>query len=577
MEAVLMRLQRRETSARILSIGLISLGTVVFPLAAASRPVWAQGAARITDIQKPPDGANSYRPRESVSSIRVLKSQERQRVDGHIDMPLNFQDEIEVRQSTQQPVHKVYILYNDPSRKEVKLAPGALVRLVDKETLQTEQGILAWIVGKIRTTTKYIQAIAPGTQYAIEVSGEQSRVFVWEGEVQVTNRGPNPATVAVREMHMTETIGPNQPSTPRVPSFDEVRDLVLFGVDLDPVIRATVTDETLRQRVHEDLVRALFESRTRRAEVGPQINLGNVYLFLGKNEEALRAFEEAERISPRPAEIYNGRGIALARLGRYAEAVAAFEQAVSRDKDSKFYNNLGNLYLLRDADRQTLQSAFAAYDQALERDKLNAAPYNGRGVAELVRQAIGEAERAFAESVQLKDRAVSRSNLGNAYLLQDNLPAARTEYDRAIQLDPTDAAALNNRGVARLKARDFQSAKADFEAAVRASPRDSSPYVGLGIAQVGLKELDQAVAAFIQSIQLEANRNAYRNLAYLYLTEESVRGSIESRLQAAAAASTNLQSAVDRFLEFLRTLPNVSGADFEAAFEKFQPPAGTGR
>jgi Flp pilus assembly protein TadD len=450
---------------------------------------------------------------------------------------------------------------------------------VDQETLETERGILGWFVGKIRASTKYIQAIAPGTQYALEVVGDKSRVFVWEGEVQVTNKGPNPTTVAVKEMHITEALGPGPPSAPRVPSFEEIREILLFGIDLDPIIRATITDENLRRQIHEDLIRAQFESKARRTEVSPQVNLGNVYLFLGKYEEALRAFDEAERISPRPAEIYNGRGIALARLGRYAEAVTAFEQAISRDNDTKFYNNLGNLYLLeRPKDAQAVQQALAAYDRALKLDKLNAAAYNGRGVVALVEQALSEAESSFAQSVQLKDRAVPHSNLGNTYLLQNNLPAARSEYDKAIRLDATDAAILNNRGVAHLKARDYQAAKADFEAAIRANPRDAAPYTGLGLAYVGLKEFDQAVAAFIQSLQLEpARRTAYRNLAFLYLTEESIRVSVESQLQGAAAARADLQPVFNRFLEFLRTLPTVSVDNFDAAFEQFQLPAGTGR
>jgi tetratricopeptide (TPR) repeat protein len=363
-----------------------------------------------------------------------------------------------------------------------------------------------------------------------------------------------------------------------VPSFDEIKDIVLFGVDLDPVIKATITDENLRRRVHEDLVRAEFESRARSTEVAPQINLGNAYLFLGKYEDALRKFDEAERISARPSEIYNGRGVALAMLGRQAEAVAAFQQALARDKDAKFHNNLGNLYLLGARDSQAVQQAVAAYDQSLKLDKLNAAAYNGRGVLALVQQAVAEAGDYFSQSLQVKDRAVAHSNLGNARLLQNDLPAARSEYDRAIQLDAADGAALNNRGVAHLRERNFPAAKADFEAAIGVIPQDATPYLGLGLAHVGLKEFGPAAAAFIKSVQLHpANRTAYRNLAFLYFTEEPVRASIESQLQETAGARADVQPAVERFLEFLRSLTAVSRESFDASFERFQLPAGAGR
>jgi tetratricopeptide (TPR) repeat protein len=394
-------------------------------------------------------------------------------------------------------------------------------------------------------------------------------VFVWEGEVRVTNLGPNPLTVAVSEKKLTDVFGPNQPGQPRAPKFEEVRDLVLFGLDLDPVIRTTVTDENLRQRLHEDLIRAEFESRVQRSAVGPQINLANIYLFLGKTDDALKAFDEAERISPRPAAIFNGRGVALTQREQYAEAGDAFNQALSRDRESIYYNNRGNLLLVQGDDKAA--QALIEYDQAIRRDRTNAAPLNGRAVAFLQQKDFATAESNLNQSLRLKDRAVGHSNLGNVFLLQDNAPAAEIEYARALQLDPQDAAALNNRGVFHLKQRQYQQAREDFASAIEANPRESAPRIGLGLAYVGMNQPDHAVTAFIGALQpTYSNRTAYRNLAYLFLTREPARAVVERRLQETAAAEPDARAPLNQFIRFLRTLPSVPAAEFERAFENFQ-------
>jgi len=548
---------------------LALLGLLLLVGYGLATPIFAQNrVGQVDNIEKPPTGANAYGPRELVRSVEVFRRNGPTDI-GYKEMSLNFGDEINVKRGDPQ-VYRIIIGYDDPTLKLLKLAPGDYVRLVDRDTVQSEGGFLGWFQGKLRATTKYIQAIAPGTQYGVEVDGERTRVFVWEGEVRVTNIGPSPLTISVGEKRLTEAFGPSQPSSPRVPSFNEIKNMVLFGLDLDPVIRGTVTDENLRLQLHEDLTRAEFESRVQRTAVSPQINLANVYLFLGKNEEALKAFDEAERISPRPSAIYNGRGVALAQLGRYDASNEAFKQALSRDNESIFHNNLGNLYLLRGD--SGIEQALVEYEQASERDADNAAPLNGRGVALLRRKDFSSAQVAFEKSVQLKDRALGRSNLGNAYLLQDNLPAAEAEYAKALQLEPQAAAALNNRGVSHLRQRQYQQAREDFDQSIQVNPQDPAPRIGLGLAYVGLSQFEAAVSAFLDALKPGySNRTAYRNLAYLFKTREPARAIILDRLQqAGTTAEVSARAPLDQFIQFLQTLPSVPEKEFDDAFQKFQ-------
>lgn len=548
----------------------LGFGLLIAMVGGLMVPVWAQNrVGGINNIEKPPTGASEYGPREPVRSVEVYRRNGPTDA-GYKGLPLNASDEINVKRGDPQ-VYRVIVRFDDPTLKLLKLAPGSQVRLVGPDAVQGEEdGFLGWITGKIQATTKYIQAIAPGTEYGIEVVGDRTRLIVWEGQVNVTNRGPNPQTVAVGEKQFTEAFGSSPPSAPRVPSFDEVRNIILFGLDLDPVIRGTITDENLRQQLHEDFIRAQFESRVQRSAVGPQINLANVYLFLGKYNEALSAYNQAEQISSRPSAIYNGRGIALTRLGQHGAALEAFNQAIARDDESIFHNNLGNLYLMQgDGD---IEKALAEYEQANRRDRTNAAPHNGRGVAQFQRKELAAAETSLSASIRLKDRAVARSNLGNVYLQQNNLAAADAQYQQALRLDPRDAAALNNRGVSYLKQRQYQEAIRNFEQAIQADPREVSPRIGLGLAYVGLNQVEEAVSAWIEALERDpANRTVYRNVAYLYLTREPTRPSIQGKLEAAAArAEAATQGVIGQFIQFLQTLPSVRPDGFDDAFEKFQ-------
>ncbi len=80
-------------------------------------------------------------------------------------------------------------------------------------------------------------------------------------------------------------------------------------------------------------------------EAYPHTGLGNVYGNLGRYEEALAAFEQAIALDPKYAYPHNGLGNVYRNLGRYEEALAAFEQAIALDPKLAYpHTGLGNVY-----------------------------------------------------------------------------------------------------------------------------------------------------------------------------------------------------------------------------------------
>ncbi|MEM9088296.1 MAG: tetratricopeptide repeat protein, partial [Cyanobacteria bacterium P01_F01_bin.53] len=83
---------------------------------------------------------------------------------------------------------------------------------------------------------------------------------------------------------------------------------------------------------------------------------------LGRYEDAIAAYDKALDIKPNDHEALNNKGIALGNLGRYEDAIAAYEKAlvIKPDKHEALYNKgnaLGNLGRYEDA--------IATYNKAL--------------------------------------------------------------------------------------------------------------------------------------------------------------------------------------------------------------------
>lgn len=79
-------------------------------------------------------------------------------------------------------------------------------------------------------------------------------------------------------------------------------------------------------------------------QVAEFVQKGNDALATGKYQDALTAFDEAKNVAPESPEIAYNRGIALYRLGKYADAQRALQDALKPDRpdmEAKVKYNLG--------------------------------------------------------------------------------------------------------------------------------------------------------------------------------------------------------------------------------------------
>jgi tetratricopeptide (TPR) repeat protein len=160
--------------------------------------------------------------------------------------------------------------------------------------------------------------------------------------------------------------------------------------------------------------------------------------------EALAAFDNAIALKSDYAQAHNGRGIVLASLDRIAEAVGSFDRAIALKSDyAEAHNN--RALVLQELGR--FDEALASLDRAIVLQPDNARAHNNRGVVlhgiKREDEALASHDKAIALS---PDYAEAHYNRGVLLQEIDRLDEALASFDRAIALKADYAAAHNNRG-----------------------------------------------------------------------------------------------------------------------------------
>ena len=135
------------------------------------------------------------------------------------------------------------------------------------------------------------------------------------------------------------------------------------------------------------------------------------------------------------AATHNNRGVELAEQGKFAEAIAAFHQAIEiYPQYENAYNNLGLAF----GNQQQYVQAEDAFKHALAIDPRNFETYNNLGIALGSQGKFADAIAAFRQAIQLKPNdAISYQNLGVAFWSQGNLSEAQASLHKAKDLYST--------------------------------------------------------------------------------------------------------------------------------------------
>lgn len=130
----------------------------------------------------------------------------------------------------------------------------------------------------------------------------------------------------------------------------------------------------------------------------PILKQANDYLNQRDFKKMLEKLDEAERNYGRMRYIYNERGLCLAQLGIYEEALTCFDSIIINDENafSAYANRAQVYYRLYKPDL-----AIADQNKAIEIDPSNSAIYFNKGLALLYKQERDEACINFNKALEL--------------------------------------------------------------------------------------------------------------------------------------------------------------------------------
>jgi tetratricopeptide (TPR) repeat protein len=202
------------------------------------------------------------------------------------------------------------------------------------------------------------------------------------------------------------------PTTPELVEQESNR-LLLEG-DYEEYLQLNTEQKIEKILEIQELLSETYQKLIRRSNL--LFKMGNLLVAVNEYEGSLTSYDQALKIQPDYHYAWNGKGNALANLGRNIEAIASYDQALKiiRDYHQAWYNR-GNA--LGKLGRN--EEAISSYDQALEiQPDLHQAWYN-RGIVLRKLERFEEAIASYDQALKIRPddylawnlRAITRWNL----------------------------------------------------------------------------------------------------------------------------------------------------------------------
>ena len=229
-----------------------------------------------------------------------------------------------------------------------------------------------------------------------------------------------------------------------------------------------------------------------------------------KFDQALKAFEEAQKIKPDDPTFWIQKGIVLKNLQRpqeanifYQEALAVYEEMIANNNQNPAtWSDKG--FVLLQLNRP--QEAYAAYDKAL---RINEKFYE----ALLGKANVLTISQQHEEALQMLDQAISYypqdyqvwHNRGNLQLQVLNQPElALKSFTKAAQINPNFSPAWLGKGLALSNLQRYSESLVALNTAKDLNLQNPFVWLNLGIVYEALGETESAMEAYkLAAIELK--------------------------------------------------------------------------
>jgi Flp pilus assembly protein TadD len=284
---------------------------------------------------------------------------------------------------------------------------------------------------------------------------------------------------------------------------------------------------------------------------------GEELFFSGQYAQAVAEIERAPETA-KTASMLNVLGMSYHRLGRFAEAEAAYERAIKADPNlAAARNNLGAVYYSQrkfsEADREFRRAADRDVDTVILTENLHRSRYardNTRDARETADQ-IAIIQRFLLEPppgmpghflavasvfpVTKSLDASSHVTRGDIFVARKMFEDAVIEYKRALAIDRYDSAVVNRLGITYHNLRKYRESEQQYREALRLRPNQVDVMNNLGVIDYIRGDFEVALSRYKAVLKLKPNAvTALRNMGACLFAMERWEEGIVAYSQALA-------------------------------------------
>jgi tetratricopeptide (TPR) repeat protein len=238
----------------------------------------------------------------------------------------------------------------------------------------------------------------------------------------------------------------------------------------------------------------------------------NVAMESGNFSKALEDLKQAIELRPEWFLPYFSRGLVLSRMGRGAEAVTEYSQAIKlNSQESGLY-----LYRGKELTKTNRAEALSDFNETINLQPSFAEAYLERAKLHEIEGRNLEALTDYSKSLLFNSK--QKNALEALERVQTKL---LEQYNRQIEEQPANAPLYSQRGLFLRTIGKAAEAEKDFIRAVELEPTNADFYGNLGVIQAETNKPHQALESFAKALELNAALTVYRASRAVVLLELS--------------------------------------------------------
>lgn len=309
-------------------------------------------------------------------------------------------------------------------------------------------------------------------------------------------------------------------------------ELNLAGISL-PNTTTELVQEGDRHFLHRDFPAAIRSYKDAAEKYGTADiyqKLGDTYLAVGNEDDALTSYQTANKLSPDDAGGHYSVAVIMERKDNLSGAIDEYKRAISLDtSNGDAHRRLADIYALKG----NLNKSIAEYKKVLEIAPNN--PVIHFRLAKVYQKADN-----YADAIQSIEAAIKldpsnfepRRELIKLDIKRNNLPGAEKQCREILAINKDDQQERFRLIGILGRQKKYDDLVSFLSEETSRHPDDYTNYYRLGLVKEYMKDYPAAIDAFLKSIEIKATDRSYHALARTYLRVSDSKKAREALAEA---------------------------------------------